>query len=114
MEELFAETTNLVLGEQLSSLSRKHFPNLAKLPHLEVVKGEKGHGPAWLVPLEGKLFIDERVAPFTQKTTKILILHELVHWSLYLEKGDPDDTEGERFLGELARLKREDAYKGLL
>lgn len=101
---------------QVVSLAKRYFPKLKKVPNLLVVQdtGEDEHGPAWLNALTGTIYIDERVSTFQEKTTKILMLHELIHWSLFEDNEDPDEGEGERFQAELSRIKRLEAYTGLL
>lgn len=101
---------------QVKSLAKRFFSQLKKVPTLLVVQetGEDENGPAWLNALTGTIYIDERVSTFQEKTTKILILHELIHWSLFEDNEDPDEGEGERFQAELSRIKRLGAYTGLL
>jgi hypothetical protein len=114
MREVFVVLAEGELKKQLADLGAKHFRGL-KLPGLAVVSGEEdGHGPAWLDAIGEVIYIDERVCTFRDKTTKILILHELIHWKLYSESKDPDENEGKKFYAELSRLKSEGAYTGLL
>ena len=82
MREVFVVLAEGELKKQLAELSAKYFPNLNP-PILSVTSGEEdGHGPAWLDATKGVIHIDERVCTFRDKTTKILILHELIHWKL--------------------------------
>lgn len=114
MEDVFeTEARGAILELQLASLAAKHFKNLVNKPRVEISKAP-GNGPAWLDTTQGIIFIDERVSGFTKKTTRLLLLHELIHWKLHEENGNPDENEGARFEAELSRLKREAAYTGLL
>ena len=110
------EMVQFTLRAQVAVLAKRYFPAMKKVPNLLVVQeaDNDGHGPAWLNALAGTIHIDERVSTFQEKTTPILILHELIHWSLFQENRDPDKEEGERFQTELARIKKLGAYKGLL
>ncbi len=94
----------------------KYFPKMKTVPSILVVQeaDNEGHGPAWLNALTGTINIDERVSTFQEKTTPILILHELIHWGLFEENGDPDEEHGDRFQAELNRIKKLGAYTGLL
>lgn len=89
---------------------------MKKVPDVLVVQEacNDGHGPAWLNALTGAINIDERVSTFQAKTTPILILHELIHWSLFEDNADPDERHGERLQAELTRIKELGAYTGLL
>ena len=113
MDEMSREVAELALNQILTRLVKVYFPHIRSAPRLEVRDASKD-GPAWLNAIEGVIYIDERVAPFQKKTVRILILHELIHYSLYLENNDPDEEETERFERELSRLKRAGAYVGLL
>jgi hypothetical protein len=102
------------LAKQLMDLASKHFPLLPRLPDIQIA-AESTDGPAWLNASDETIYIDERVAPFQNKTTRILILHELIHWRLYLEGAlNPADETCQPFLSELGRLKGSGAYTGLL
>ena len=110
------DMVQFTLRIQLRELSKQYFPTMKKLPSLLVVPeaDNNGHGPAWLNALAETVYIDERVSTFLEKTTRILILHELIHWSNFQENGDPDEGETERFQAELTRIKKLGAYTGLL
>jgi hypothetical protein len=110
------EIVQFTLRAQVAGLAKRYFPSMKKVPNLLVVQeaDNDGHGPAWLNALTGAIHIDDRVSTFQEKTTPILILHELIHWNLFQENGDPDEEEGERFHTELARIERLGAYTGLL
>ncbi|MDE3188249.1 MAG: hypothetical protein KGM96_12120 [Acidobacteriota bacterium] len=110
------DMVQFTLRAQARKLAKQYFPKLKKMPNLRVVpeKDNNEHGPAWLNALTGTIHIDERVSTFQEKTTPILILHELIHWSLFEENGDPDEAEGERFDAQLRRIKELGAYTGLL
>lgn len=118
---------------QLKELAKKYFPLAASnLPGLVVKRPttdqrdnspcSRLEGPACLeidlsLPADkrtGTICIDESVYTFQEKTTPILILHELVHYNLFLETGDPDSEEGQRFQKEVRRLWDAGAYKKLL
>jgi hypothetical protein len=113
MDEMSRELAEFELNQILARLLKAYFPHIRSVPKLEVRDAGKD-GPAWLNAIERTIYIDERVAPFRKKTVQILILHELIHYSLYLENNDPDEAETERFERELSRLKRAGAYVGLL
>jgi hypothetical protein len=113
MDELDREVAEFALNQILTRLAKAYFPQIGSVPKLEVRDASKD-GPAWLNAIEGIIYIDERVAQFQKKTAQILILHELIHYSLYVENDDPDEAETERFERELSRLKRAGAYVGLL
>jgi hypothetical protein len=103
---------------QLGRLARQYFPRMTKIPALKIQKlGDREYedAPAWLNALMGIIYIDERVYTFQEKMTKILILHELIHYQLYLdEHPDPEDENSTAFQSELNRIKRAGAYTGLL
>lgn len=115
MDEINLEGGSLeaILEAQLAALANRYFSKIKQVPDLEIAPASKD-GPAWLNALEGTIYIDERVATFYNKTTKILILHELIHYFLYQENGDADEKETGRFLNELSRIAKEGAYAGLL
>jgi len=113
MDEMSRELLEFELSQILAKLVKAYFPHLKSVPKLEV-RDASEDGPAWLNAIEGTIYIDERVAPFRKKTVRILILHELIHYGLYLENGDPDEAETKRFEKELSRLKLAGAYVGLL
>jgi hypothetical protein len=105
------------LRVQLGQLAKWYFPTITKVPALEVQRlGDNDYqdSPAHLNALTGTIYIDERVYTFQDKTTRILILHELIHWSLFQENGDADENEGQRFQAEIQRLWSAGAYKNLL
>jgi hypothetical protein len=103
---------------QLGQLAQQYFPRMTKVPTLTIQRlcdKEYQDAPAWLNARSGKLYIDERVYTFQEKMTKILILHELIHYQLYLDKHpNPGDENSNEFQSELARLKGKGAYTGLL
>jgi hypothetical protein len=115
-EELF----EFNLRAQVKPLVELYFPHIKKMNKIPMLKiqrfGDEDYEdvPARLNALTGVISIDERVATFQDKTTKILILHELIHWSLYLHNKDPDNDEKDRFQSELTRIKKLGAYTGLL
>ena len=114
MQEMADVLVEVQLKAQLDALARCYFPRMNSIPALEV-KEPSGDGPAWLDATTGTIYIDKRVSTFQEKTTRILILHELIHWSLYLDNvSDPSDEKSDQFLGELSRIKRLGAYNGLL
>lgn len=118
------ESEEFYLASQMRDLAKQFFSHL--LPHLPALKiqwnAEDGHGPAWLEvdknaqpdKRTGTIYIDARVSTFTTKTTKILILHELIHYSRYLKDGTWEDIEDEWFRRYVAWLWQKDAYRGLL
>jgi hypothetical protein len=110
------EMVQFTLRAQVRALAKQYFPTMKKVPNLLVIPEADNdrHGPAWLNALAETIYIDERVSTFQEKTTPILILHELIHWSLFQENGDPDEGEAERFQAELTRIKKLGAYTGLL
>lgn len=118
------ELDEFELTAQMKELATRYFPQFGNnLPVLKIKRTEdEKHGPAWLevvagVPANkrtGTIYIDDRVSSFRTKTTKILILHELIHYGLYLKDGETRDIEGEQFDAELYRIKRLGAYVGLL
>jgi hypothetical protein len=76
------------LRVQLRQLAKDYFPRMTKTPKLKIQRlGDEEYedAPAWLNALRGIVYIDERVYTFQEKLTKILILHELIHYQLYLE-----------------------------
>lgn len=113
-DELARVSWERSLERQLSSLIRRYFPDLEKTPEIWVVEN-CSHGPAWLNLAKGAIFVDQRVAGFQSKTTKILILHELIRYSLFLsDHPDPDNEQTPEFQRELRRLINMGAYAGLL
>jgi hypothetical protein len=114
LDDLTKTTWEDALERQLSGLATKYFPHVTRLPDMHIAAPSKD-GPVWLDALNGIIYIDERVAPFQEKTTKILILHELIHWGLHLARHpDPGDEESTDFQTELNRIKKLGAYTGLL
>lgn len=114
IDELARVTWERSLERQLSSLIRRYFPNLGRTPRIWVVE-ECANGPARLNTMKGVIFVDQRVAGFQSKTTKILILHELIRYSLFLSNHpDPDNENTPEFQRELRRLINMGAYAGLL
>ena len=114
IDELARVTWERSLERQLSSLIRRYFPNLERTPEIWVVE-ECAKGPARLNATKGIIFMDQRVACFQSKTTKILILHELIRYSLFLSRyPDPDNEDSPEFQRELRRLINMGAYAGLL
>lgn len=113
-QEINRATTEATLAKILHDLAITFFSGVVVFPDIEVSDVE-GNGPAWLNELTGTIFIDSRVAPFQRKLVRILILHELIHWKLYLEGvSDPADETSAEFLTELSRLEQAGAYTGLL
>ena len=110
------EMVQFTLGAQVGKLAKGYFPSIKKVPSVLIVQeaDNDGHGPAWLNALTGTINIDERVSTFQEKTTPLLILHELIHWSLFEDNKDPDEEHGDRFQAELTRIKKLGAYTGLL
>lgn len=110
------EITQFTLRAQVGKLAKSYFPAMKKVPSVLIIQeaDNDGHGPAWLNALSGIINIDERVSTFQEKTTPILILHELIHWGLFEDNGDPDEGHGDRFQAELTRIKKLGAYTGLL
>jgi hypothetical protein len=110
------EMVQFTLRAQVGKLARGYFPAMKKVPGVLIIQeaDNDGHGPAWLNALTGTINIDERVSTFQEKTTPILILHELIHWSLFEDNGDPDEGHGDRFQAELTRIKNLGAYAGFL
>lgn len=113
MDEMNRELAEFALSQILTRLVKDYFPHIGPIPRLEVRDASKD-GPAWLNAIERIIYIDERVAHFQKKIARILMLHELIHYSLYLENGDPDEAESKRFEKELTRIKLAGAYVGLL
>jgi hypothetical protein len=91
------EKEEFELRVQLGQLAKRYFPRIPKAPTLKIQRlGDKEYedAPAWLNALRGILYIDERVYTFQEKLTKILILHELIHYQLYLDKHrDPENEK---------------------
>lgn len=114
IDELARVAWERSLERQLSSLINRYFPNLEKTPEIWVVE-KCAHGPAWLNAAKGVIFVDEKVAGFQSKTTKILILHELIRYKLFLSNHpDPDNEDTPEFQRELRRLINMGAYARLL
>jgi hypothetical protein len=115
-QHMVEKAVQFSLRVQVGLLAKKYFPKMKKVPSLLVIQDTNNdeRGPAWLNALTGTIYIDERISAFQEKTTKILILHELMHWSLFESNGDPDEQEGKRFQAELSRIKGLGAYTGLL
>jgi hypothetical protein len=88
-----------------------YFRDMVTPPRLEVRPPDRG--PACYVKEENVIFIHPAVTPFL-KLCRVLILHELIHGSLYKKFGDPDEAEGEPFQAERQRLWCEKAYADLL
>lgn len=114
---MIQEMDEFTLNEQVKKLANRYFPRIAKIPTLKIQRSddkEYQDSLAHLNALTGTIYIDWRVSDFQEKTTQILILHELIHWSLFLENSDPDEKEEDRFQAEIQRLWNSGAYRGLL
>jgi hypothetical protein len=116
--EMAEETYEFELRGQVKPLAQRYFPRMTNIPTLKIQRlGDKEYeeAPAWLNAVTGTIHIDERVSTFQGKITKILILHELIHYQIYLDgHPNPEDENSTAFQSELGRIKRAGAYTDLL
>jgi hypothetical protein len=115
-DAIYEVNAELQLPGMLAALTRKHFPRLAgkPLPTIHVKRLAKD-GPAYLDAVSRIIYLDDRVITFQQKTVPILILHELIHWQLCVDKvPNPTDESSPAFLDELYRLLNARVYDNLL
>jgi len=88
-----------------------YFPDRNPDVHIEFV--DDAGGPACFVRSPQTMYI-ERATTFSEKYSRIALLHEMVHINLIEDGGDPDEGHGARFQTEVKRLFEAGAYKNLL
>ncbi len=82
-------------------------------PECEILIVDDAGGPACYDHLTKTMHI-EKAATISEKMSRILLLHEMVHIN-FIEGGqDPDENHGIRFQSEIKRLFAAGAYSKLL
>jgi hypothetical protein len=106
-----APITTDELSMWANAYDREYFRSLAPKIEIEIV--EDAGGPACFVPSLNRIRI-EKATIFSEKFTRIALLHEMIHVCLGVENDDPDEHHGPRFQKEIERLYQAGAYKKLL
>jgi hypothetical protein len=117
--ELDEEGENFVLApatvEELcgwaNDFQKRFFHNLKT--DMKIVVSPEINGLACFDYTKNAIYITNAVLSF-RKTSKIALLHEMIHINLYAENADADPKHGHRFQAEIDRLFNSGAYKGLL
>lgn len=109
-DALSNETNELILNRWLERCQAQYFPDVEPVVRVEVTKVS---GPGCLLRDKKIIQVHPAIASWT-KLSRIVILHELIHWTLWKRDGDSDAEEGERFQAEVNRLWQAGAYRGLL
>lgn len=90
---------------------RTYFPTRDPECHIQIV--QDGGGPACFDHSQKTMFIEE-AATVSEKLSRILLLHEIIHVNLIENGEDPDEQHGYRFQAEVRRLFEAGAYSKLL
>jgi hypothetical protein len=90
---------------------KAYFPRHS--PECQILIVNDAGGPACFDRSTRTMYI-EKAATVSEKMSRILLLHEMVHIN-FIENGhDPDENHGERFRKEIQRLFASGAYEKLL
>lgn len=106
-------------AKELSNLAnayqQKYFPGPPPEIEINVNPNPQFPGMACFDPAAMTIHIAQRITEF-DKTTKIALLHEMVHANLYARglNADPSHEHGQQFRAEVKRLMDLGAYDNLL
>jgi len=90
---------------------KAYFPQHNPVCHIQIVK--HAGSPACFDHSQKTMFIEE-AATVSEKMSRILLLHEMIHINLIENGNDPDEQHGFRFQAEVKRLFDAGAYSKLL
>ncbi len=82
-------------------------------PECRVLIVDNAGGPACFDHSTKTMYI-EKAATISEKMSRILLLHEMVHINFIEDGQDPDEGHGLRFQAEIKRLFAAGAYSKLL
>jgi hypothetical protein len=99
------------LSSWASAYQKQLFPRFN--PSCQIKIADDAGGQACFDRSNKTLYIEKAVIT-SEKLSRILLLHEMIHINLIEENGDPDEAHGDRFQAEIDRLFEAGAYKKLL
>jgi hypothetical protein len=99
------------LGAWANAYQKTYFPDHD--PECGILIVDNAGGPACFDHSTKTMYV-ERAATISEKLSRILLLHEMVHVNFIEDGQDPDENHGFRFQTEIKRLFAAGAYSNLL
>lgn len=90
---------------------KTYFPRHDPKCNIQIV--DNAGGPACF-DHSTKIMYVETAATISEKLSRILLLHEMIHINFIEDGQDPDEAHGDRFQAEVRRLFTAGAYRTLL